>query len=262
MALTLNSVQLPLFSAPLRSQEPPAPQPPPQEPPPQPDPEPGIDFSKIDCPYTAALLPTLNPASLATVFTGLIASSMTGAPAFAALALTFNNTQGALNYSFDPNDPNALVKGTGTLGEAAYTETWSVNQETGAIVVSGSIGESSQELTLTENPEDGSMLISGHVGELAVSTRIFTVNSEKGDDSRSRLIVDGTLGGRPYHQEISLAGESEQGSALVASGYLNGSDLNQTVLMSGTDSGQSTLATGDIGGVAFTLNANLALAQP
>ncbi|GMU57998.1 MAG: hypothetical protein AMXMBFR33_71440 [Candidatus Xenobia bacterium] len=265
MSMTLSAIQLPLFTAPLKGrEEPPAPEPPAPEPPaPEPPtPEPGIDFSRIDCPNKALLLPTLNPAAVATVVTGLIASSMTGAPASAALALTFNDTAGSLSYSFNPNDPNALVTATGTLGEAAYTENWAVNTETGAITVTGTIGESTQELTFSECEEQNAMFINGRVGDLAVSQKLFLVESQSGDESRSRLVVDGAIGGRSYHQELSLLGESEGGSAIGTSGYLAGSDLNQVILTSSTETGANTLAAGDVAGVEVTLNADLVMAQP
>lgn len=257
----VNTAQLPLFSA-VRDNQPAPPPPQPQPPAPQPDPEPQIDFSKIDCPYKAVLLPTINPAIVATTLTGLIAASMTGAPCQAALAMAMGNTPGELTYSFDPNDANAVVKGTGTLGEAAYTENWAVNQETGAITVSGTIGESTQELTFTQDEEQNCMFINGHVGDLAVSQKLFVVESETGDDSRSRLVIDGTIGGRAYHQELTVDGQDDQGSLIGSSGYINGSDLNQAWVASSTPTGQNTMAVGDVAGVQFTLNADLIQAQP
>lgn len=260
MSVTLNSVQLPLNFAPLRQNEPPAPQPPPQEPPAPPqDPEPQIDFNKIDCPFKAVLLPTINPAILASTFAGLVTASMTGAPAAAALALVFDSTPGSLQYSFDPNSPESMIKASGTLGEAAYTENWAVNQETGAITITGNVGESAQELTLTQDEEQNCMFLTGTIGDVAVNQRIFSVASESGDEARNRLVIDGTVGGRAYHQEISLG---EEDGVLINNGYIHTSDLSGTVMNSGTDEGQSTMAAGDMAGVAFGLEATLTQAQP
>ncbi len=49
-------------------------------------------------------------------------------------------------------------------------------------------------------PGGPSGFITGKVGDMDVSQRLFVVE----DDDNTRLVVDGTLGGQAFHQEISL----------------------------------------------------------
>ncbi|MEW6279053.1 MAG: hypothetical protein AB1758_10545 [Candidatus Eremiobacterota bacterium] len=243
--------------------EPPAPEPPAPEPPTPPAPEP-IDFGSIDCAKKASLLPTLNTSVLATVVTGLIASSMTGAPASATISMLFNETPGNLTYSFNPNSPEALVTGSGDLGGVAYSENWSINQETGALSVTAKLGETDMQFNLSES-EDGGMRISGNIGQLAVDQSLFAVESDQED--RNRVVVDGTIGGSRFHQELTVTEEGgecgqDPKQMLNVSGYVGTSDLTQVTALSQHETGMGADAGGNLAGVAFTMNASLVVSQP
>lgn len=172
------------------------------EPAPAPAPSADIDFSNIDSPAKAALLPVVNATTLLITAQAFNAAVNANLALDSALSMTIGASQKAdVNYSVIPqfggSDPSTLtMQAAGAMGNAPFKEDWTFNPLEGYVSIDGIIGGSQEALKLTET--DHGNRLDGTIGKLA----IHEVISGQGEDDDFRIVWDGTLGDQKIHQEL------------------------------------------------------------
>ena len=156
-----------------------------------------IDFSTIDTPQKAALLPALNGASLAVNLATLQAEAKWEIVVTSLQQATLNNAMGESVRMQGASSKDSVVSlsGSGQLGEVPIEETWTLNKDNGVLTIEGTIGYSHESLVL-HGADDGTQVLEGTIGDVAVR-EVF-----RRDDGL--LALDGTLGGVEHHQAVKI----------------------------------------------------------
>ncbi|NDD27586.1 MAG: hypothetical protein EB084_04890 [Proteobacteria bacterium] len=156
-----------------------------------------IDFSTIDTPQKAALLPALNGASLAVNLATLQAEAKWEIVVTSLQQATLNNAMGESVRMQGASSKDSVVSlsGSGQLGEVPIEETWTLNKDNGVLTIEGTIGYSHESLEL-HGADDGTQVLEGTIGDVAVR-EVF-----RRDDGL--LALDGTLGGVEHHQAVKI----------------------------------------------------------
>ncbi|MHB2015771.1 MAG: hypothetical protein ACYCW6_02380, partial [Candidatus Xenobia bacterium] len=152
---------------------------PPSSPPGPTAPQPPIDFSTIDTPQKAALLPSLNATIGASLVQGMVRGMLGGETFSAALDLAFgNSTTGAVRFSM-PDDNSLAGTLSGTLGSAAIQESWSVDAVAQTVTVQGTVGSSAEKLQWSRDDDSG-WHMSGAVGSVKVDANCTVTDGNHG----------------------------------------------------------------------------------
>lgn len=147
----------------------------------------------IDSAQKAASLPALNAAVVASIVPYAIAASIGGSAMQASLHLKLGDTQGDVVYRMDdPAHPS--LQAVGSLDDHTFKEFWTVDDD--GLHIAGSYGASTESLRVAGDG-DGYRL-DGTIGDYAVTQHITWKTADH------TLTVDGTLGGLPYHQTVSI----------------------------------------------------------
>jgi hypothetical protein len=223
-----------------------APAPPPA---PAPAPEPpsccDIDFSKIDTPEKAALLPALNPTAIVAVAAGIAASMSANSTAPVAVAFMLGaNTPANLTCTLAPGGQIPSLDVTGKLGAADFHESWKVDEQAQALHIDGQIGESAEQLTVTADPRAQIAHVDGKIGDVEVHQTLSLV----GDGDNRFLRADGSLGAVAFRQEIRPDMSDPKNPKLEVTGMLGDKPIQSTISASQVDNqtmaihGEGTIA--------------------
>jgi hypothetical protein len=226
---------------------------------PTPAPTNDIDFSNIDTPQKAALLPALNAAAFLLNLNALSSAAQGGMALTSALTMTLGqNTQLSVNYQMaDPTAP--ALAGTGTAGSAPFTETWALDPTQG-LTISGNVGGSAEKLALTQ-ADDGSTHIDGTIGGFAVHETVTAAA-----DGSNGLVFDGTIGDQKLHQALNV-NQPANGSNGPTTISVNGTLGNDAITIdeqvtSQSQTGLSLSGKGSIAGTPLTMTQTFAFAAP
>lgn len=238
--------------------DPPAPAPAPTPAPGPTDPTPDIDFTNVDTPEKASLLPALNATSLLITVQALSDAGQGGLALTSALQMTLGqSTQANVNYQM--SDPSTLsMSGTGTYGNAQFSENWAINPNDGSLSITGNVGNSQQALKMT-GADDGTH-IDGTIGSMDVHEVITT----QGDGDDAKLVWDGTVGGKTIHQELSIKPDANQNPVVHVEGKLGDAGIS-TDATATSSADQNTLnlnGQGTIAGNAIQYNHSITFATP
>jgi hypothetical protein len=163
-------------------------------------PAPDIDFSVIDTPQKAMLLPALAANTFELLLNTTSIAGTSGVTSFnAALSMTMGSATSAAIVHSDTAPTTLTLNGQGTMGNAAFSETWQFNDQ--GLSIQGTIGSSQENLMVTAG--DDGLHIDGAIGSVEVH-ELLTV---EGEDIDQKLIWDGTVGGEKIHQVRSYVDE-------------------------------------------------------
>ena len=180
-----------------------------------------VDFSTIDSPTKAALLPLFNASALVNLLENLGDALDANQP----LDCTLDGSIGAtpLHGTFTMADPSsATAEQQGTLGTVPYHETWLTDPASGVITITGDIGATHEALTLAATDE--ATHIDGTIGTLAVHQSI----TAEADSQSARFIFDGTIGDQSMHQVLTFAPGPAHGLRFEADGRLGDAPIHVT----------------------------------
>ncbi|MHB2019225.1 MAG: hypothetical protein ACYCW6_19930 [Candidatus Xenobia bacterium] len=219
---------------------------------------PDIDFSTIDSPAKAAVLPALNPVTLLTLVQTTAQAAQAGFGLSSAISGNLGaSTAASMNYTMaDPS--TATLSGHGTFGAAAFQESYQFDPTQG-LLISGQIGNSAESLKLSDG-QDGTH-IDGTIGSVAV----HEVLTNGGDDQNPKILIDGTLGGQKLHEELCNKPSSDPNGSPTL--HMEGTLGSQAITLDENvtaqqDNGATLSATGNIAGVAVNLQHSLQLQAP
>lgn len=167
------------------------------EPPPTPSEGGPVDFSTIDSPGKAALLPALNGASLLVMLSALRAEAQWNVSLTSFQETTWNDaTHGTVRcHGESSNSSKVSLSGEGTLGEVPIEETWTLDKDNGVVSIEGTIGYSHESLVLADS-DDGTQHLDGTVGDVEVHEVLRR--------SDGHLLIDGTLNDVESHQALKV----------------------------------------------------------
>jgi len=223
-------------------------------PPAPPDPPPSIDFSVVDTPKKAAMLPILNAAAMLVNAQIMMQAVQGGFAVSSALTMKMgDNTQAAITHTLDPQTP--AVNGQGNMGSAPFQETWNLSGDGAAINVAGSVGSSAEAIAFTI-ADDGAHL-DGKIGDLELHQTI----SQQGDGDDAKLVFDGTLGDQKLRQELSIAqADPNSPPTINVVGKLGDDDIAFSETITDAQDTSLTLAgQGNIAGTPLSVTHTLAI---
>lgn len=187
-------------------------------PPPPPDsaePAPVIDFSRIDTPQEAALMPALNAACFLMQLNS-IASAAAGHLGVASSVHMAMGSKDEARIEYKMPDPSSLTyEGRGTIAGQPIEETWTYDSEQGGWSIGGQIGERFENLLLTQNP-DGSLFLHGTIDHVKVVETI-----KQGDDGNS-VIFSGRIGKENVQQTLTFGFNERGNETMHVEGSLGG----------------------------------------
>ena len=189
----------------------PASTPPPESTPSTPPP---LDFTTIDTAEKAALLPSLNPATLMFAQNALAASTQNLEALNGALNATIDaSTSAQIQYTIpDPQLP--CMQMSGTIGGAPFQETWTPTTDgSGTVNIVGNAGSSAENLQLT-TASDGQHL-DGTVGNLDIHYLIA-----QSPDNSQASIWTGTIGDRQMSELVSVRDDGDDNPVVHQEGTL------------------------------------------
>lgn len=223
------------------------------------DPPADPDFSTIDTPEKAAMLPSINPTTFLINAQGLTDAMQKSLALTTTLAMNIGqSTAVSLNYPVaDPNNPT--MAGTGTIGSTNVTETWTKDPIEGTVTIAGTVGNSQENLSLTAG-DDGTHM-DGTIGTVDVHQIIYST----GAGSNARLVWHGTIGGKSNHQEMSITDNVDGTQSLHVEGRLgDGGIVTDAKLTQSADQNTVNLTgQGNIAGTPFNSYAHsLTFAPP
>jgi hypothetical protein len=227
----------------------PAPAPEPQpEPAPAPAPTADIDFSNVDTPQKAALLPSLNGAAFLLTLNAISNAAQFGAGLTSSLQMTLGQATNAdLSYSLNA-DPNAFgLNGSGTIGGNAFSENWAFNDQ--GLLISGSVGNAQEALTVSQ--QDDGLHLDGTIGSVEVHEIVN--NSADGNG----VVFGGTIGDQALNQTLTVGQDESGNSTIQARGTLGDAEINYDETVGQNDTGLSVTGQGSVAGNALQINHTL-----
>lgn len=207
-----------------------------------------IDFSRIDTPQEAALMPALNAASFL-LHLNAITSAATGHFGVTSSVQMAMGEKDEARIDYKMPDPSTLTyEGRGTMAGLPIEETWTYDSELGGWSIGGQIGERFENLLLTQNP-DGSLFLHGTVDHVKVVETItqqpdgntVTFSGRIGSDNLQQTLtfgfddrgyetvhVEGALGGRPISFNQSVQPDGALVKSSVGEGLIAGTPVHLT----------------------------------
>lgn len=222
-----------------------------------------IDFSKMDTPQKAAVMPSLNPAVVATIANGVFASMAANQlmPINIQLALGAS-TPATLQYNLVPADKGVSIAGQGQIGGVPFQEKWTVDEKGQAFHLDGTLGDAKECLTLTVDQKTNAAHVDGKIGDVEVHQTL----SQGGTSQNPYLIADGTLcagsnskDAVALHQEVKLDPSNPNQPRLTVNGNLGDKPIQVVVTETATDKSMVVHGEGNIGGTAFKLDNTMGL---
>lgn len=213
---------------------------------------PDIDFSKIDTPEKAALLPVLNPAALVTVAFGVM-RGMLHNNLYAPIPLQLSmGTSTFGNVTYQPASSPDSLSAQGQLGGAAFQETWTRDDNAHVIRVCGQIGASKEDLTIAQMDKGGA--VSGKIGDIDVAQALTFGTKE----DEPLVMADGALGTVRFHQEVVRLDSSDIRQTVVGvKGMLGDKPIQTEVRATATRKSLDVHAEGTIAGTTFKMDSVL-----
>lgn len=205
-----------------------------------------VDFSSIDTPEKAVLMPILNPAILSATLAGIFLSTMTNGPVSAALSLAFNDTRGELQYTCTGEGASA----TGQIGGLEYRESWTLDREKRQMLVEASLGETRMQMTITPGSQNAAQA-RGQIGDL----KLIQVIGGKSD--MSSVSANGRLGGQTLGVNLAAREEERDTYLLSVNGAVGQAPLSQEIKLSQAGEGFAIEASGAMAGTDFRLSGSL-----
>lgn len=226
--------------APARAEQPAPPAPP--APAPQPD---TLDFSKIDCPVKAALLPINEPALqlglAAGVMFAVLAGAHGGAIPLITLELASKSADKLTNvtYSLDLKDQQNPLSVSGDVDGQAVSDSFSLDEKSQTAKFSGAIGASKTELSLGLDEDTQALKVSGKLGDVDVNLSYSAIMDPNGKDGLRGLHTEGTLGGQAYSvdtrfdtQKLTRGGSKDEPAKMTVRGKLGDADISKDYTIS------------------------------
>lgn len=210
----------------------------------------GVDLSHIDTPWKAALLPTLN----GSVLSMLYGSLNQGTPMAAAdFTMELGGCGSPSQVHYDINSQGVPLRGSGTVAGQVFNESW-VPSVDGGYDVTGQIGTTPERLHV--HSDFNFWYMDGFAGDVEVHQRGFIVT---GPSYTQRYVLNGTLGGQPYHSELY-----RYNAGFTTYGYLGngGTASNYTSTLSDDGTYYTVTGNGVQAGVNYALQATLSLTSP
>lgn len=235
----------------------PAPAPVPDPPPPPVD----VDFSVMDTPEKAVMLPILNPAALATLLGGAMVAGSDTPSKPVDVNFTFGaSTPGKVTYQIIADNKNPSLVAKGQLGGADFNEKWMLEGQDASsyrLHVMGNIGAYAEDITVTPDQKQNVFHVDGKIADMELHQNI----SKGGTDQNPYVIADGTLGGVALHQEIRPTAQDPNNVSVNVTGNLGDKPIQSSVSAS-PDTSAKTLVIqgqGNIAGTDFTVGTSVAL---
>lgn len=210
----ISSSIAPSYLKSIKTEQPPAPDPNPPLPPVPDPPEPGpdvLDFSKLDTPVKAALLPANEPAVQVALVAGVLfavmAGGMSGAVPLITLDLASKSADKAMNvsYNFDLKDQESPLTASGSVADQDYSDKLAVDEGSQSASLVGNVGDNQTKLTLSADQNTGSLTVSGQMGDVAQSLTYTAIKGPKGNDDIRGLHTEGNIGGQAYTADLLFA---------------------------------------------------------
>lgn len=209
------------------------------------EPAPALDFSRIDTPEEAALMPALNAACFMLQLNAITSAAAGNLGVASSVHMAMGEKDEA-RIEYKMPDPSTLTyEGRGTLAGQPIEETWAYDSEQGGWSIGGQIGGRFENLLLTQNP-DGSLFLRGTVDHVKVVETIkqgddgntFSFQGRIGNHDLQQILtvgvdargnetmrVEGTLGNRPISFDHAVQPEGARVKSSVGEGYIAGTPV-------------------------------------
>ncbi|MBM3464779.1 MAG: hypothetical protein FJX76_21990 [Armatimonadetes bacterium] len=240
--------------------------------PPQP-PTDALDFSKIDSPLKAALLPVNEPALQIGLVAGIMFAVMSapgGAVPLVTVDMASKSADKLMNasYSLDLKDESNPLTVTGDVAGQPLSDSFTLDEATQSANFTGQIGNNPTSLTLGLELATESLLISGKLGDVEQNVRYSTIKGPNGDDNLRGIHAEGTIGGQEYKADTlfdaqALASGAQEEAQMTVRGSLGGLEISKDYTVTATQmpSGAEIAfkGTGSTAGVAQEVDVKLTL---
>lgn len=207
---------------------------------------PDIDFSNVDSPAKAALLPSINAATFQFMSKEIAKAVRIGQPFSQSLHGTFGQST-PIDLTYQSTDDQSVAV-EGTVGGQNLTETWRMDEH--GLTIDGTIGSGCKEHLVVTRQTDGRH-VDGTVGTLELHEIIDGLGEN----------VNGTIGGERIKQTVTTQGMDGY-IATHVEGSLGSSAIKYDDRLADTDDGFTLTGNGVIAGTRFEMTQTMAYFKP
>lgn len=223
---------------------------------PSPAPPPDIDFSTIDTPQKAALLPNVGFAAFVMNQNSLLAALQNGLDMKASVQMTVGGST-PMNLNYQYTNSKLQMQAQGTFGNVPVTETWTVDPEQLTMTITGTIGNTPENLVYAIKQGDATYHLDGNVGDIPVHEALDV-------PADTEMTCTGTLGDQPLNQTLTILNAGTQKPAtLHVEGTLGTAPILSDETVTSTANLQLNLTgQGNIAGTPMQISQSFTYSQP
>jgi hypothetical protein len=216
-----------------------------EQPAPTPAPPPNVDtldFSKLDSPVKAALLPVNEPAvqlaTVAGVIFAIMAGAQQGGGAAPLISIDLASKSGEklmnVSYQIDMKNPEAPFTGSGTVDGQEYNDGLALSPDQKSAGLVGNVGANKTSLMFGLDQASQSLTLSGKLGDVDESIKFSPIMDAK--QNPQGLHLEGNIGGEAYSADYTLDGGAEgvmsgDSAKMSVRGKLGNDDINKDYVL-------------------------------